>query len=66
MVICLVVCPLELAQYLVLIGYHLKKFRELQSEYNLVNDHIMQVLEWSIQDRKRSFIMHVTLNVDNI
>ena len=43
-----------------------EKFRELQSEYNLVNDHTMEVLGWSIQDRKRSFIMHVILNVDNI
>ena len=25
-----------------------ENFRELQSDYNLVNDHIMQVLGWSI------------------
>ena len=31
-----------------------------------MNDHIMQVLGWSVQDRKWSFIMHVTLNIDNI
>ena len=43
-----------------------EKFRELQSEYNSVNDHIMQFLGWSGQDRKKSFIMHETLNVDNI
>ena len=40
--------------------------RLLQSEYNSVNDHIMQFLGWSVQDRKKSFIMHETLNVDNI
>ena len=31
-----------------------KNFKELQSEYGSVNNHIMQVLGWSIQDRKRS------------
>ena len=25
-----------------------EKFRKLQSEYNLVNDHIMKVLGWSV------------------
>ena len=43
-----------------------ENFIELQSEYELVNDHIMQVLGWSIQNRKKWFIMHVTLNTNNI
>ena len=32
-----------------------------------MNDDMMQVLGWSIQNRNKSFIiMHVMLNVDNI
>ena len=43
-----------------------ENFRKIKNEYNLVNDHIMQVLGWLVQNRKRSFNLKVTLNVDNI
>ena len=43
-----------------------KKFKELKSEQNSVNDNIMQVLGWLIQNRIKSFIMQQTLNLDNI
>ena len=40
-VICLVICYSKLAWHLVLLGHYLKKFKEWQSEYDSVNDHIM-------------------------
>ena len=54
--ICLVDHPPELAWYLVLLGPRLKNLRNYKVN-NSVNDHIIQVVGWSVQSRKRSFIM---------
>ena len=54
--ICLVDYPPYLAWYLVLLGPHLKNLGNYKVN-NSVNDHIIQVVVWSVQSRKRSFIM---------